>query len=313
MKLSFVIPVYNEEESLRELHSQISHELETSLKAYDAEIIFVDDGSRDGTKNILLDIERSDPRVRVLVFRRNLGKAAALNVGFSRVTGDLVVTMDGDLQDGPENIRLMLEELNKGNDLVVGWKKKRHDPLGKTLPSKLFNKTVSHFSKLDLHDVNSGLKLMRTEVVGEMVLYGEMHRFVPVLASQRGFKVSEVAVAHHPRKYGSSKYGWERLFKGFLDFSTVMFLGRFGKRPLHLFGLLGAISMFAGIIFGSYLVVIHFMGGDILRPLLNLVLLLVIAGLQLFATGLIAEMIVSRPLEKETPPISYETKSAPPR
>ncbi len=304
--ISIVIPVFNEEASLSELIERIK---DTSQEnKLNTEIIFINDGSTDATLEEIKKFSQNNSNIHIISFRKNLGKAVALNEGFSRAQGKYIVTLDGDLQDGPENIPMMLKKLEEGVDLVVGWKKKRQDPLGKTIPSKAFNFFVRTFSHVPLHDFNSGLKLMRAEVAKELFLYGELHRFIPVLAYHRGFKVTEVAVNHHPRKYGSSKYGWQRLFKGFFDFLTVMFLGSFKERPLHFFGTLGITCILIGVIIGSYLSVLHFQGVSIgRRPLLNLAVLLVIAGLQVFLSGLIAEMIVNNQSKStKNLPIDYE-------
>lgn len=308
--ISIVIPVFNEKESLEELYGSIKKIFKKELKGFEAEFVFINDGSTDKTLETLKRFQLKDKAVKVISFRIRLGKATALNEGFKKAKGDIIVTMDGDLQDGPENLPILYEKLSEGYDLVVGWKKKRIDPIGKTLPSRiLFNFFVRKFSKLPLHDFNSGFKIMKREVISEIYLYGELHRFIPVLAAQQGFKVTEVVVTHHPRKYGNSKYTLGERIKGAFDFLTVMFLDSYGERPLHLFGILGLLSIFLGICFGFYLTVLHFQGVSIIRrPLLNLAILLIVAGLQLFSTGLIGEMIVNRFKKGERLPIEYETK-----
>lgn len=307
--ISAVIPVFNEDQSLDTLYKQLLDQFKSKLVDYNYELIFVNDGSTDNSLSILKSLHKQDPNVRIVSFRRNLGKAAALNQGFKKAAGDVIVTLDADLQDGTENIPQLIKKLNEGYDLVVGWKKERHDPVNKLVPSKAFNFFVRLFSNINLHDFNSGLKVMRGEVVKELYLYGELHRFIPVLATQQGFKVSEILVVHHPRKYGKTKYGWERLLKGFFDFLTVMFLSSFGQRPLHLFGLIGAFGIILGMIFGVYLSILHFQGISIgTRPLLTLSVLLVVAGLQMLSIGLIAEMIVNKSRkEDKNIPIDYET------
>lgn len=307
--LSFVISVFNEEESLNELYKLIKGVIKDNKKFSNYEIIFINDGSTDRTLEIIKNLHKYDKNIKIISFRKNLGKAQGLNEGFKRSQGDIVVTLDGDLQDGPENIPLLIDKLGVDVDIVVGWKKKRNDSLNKIIPSKTFNYFVRIFSHIPLHDFNSGLKVMKADVAKELHLYGELHRFIPVLAVQRGFKVSEVAVIHHARKYGSSKYGWQRLFKGFFDFLTVMFLGTYSEKPFHLFGLLGIISIFIGIIIGIDLSVLHFQGVNISRrPLLILSVLLIITGLQMVLSGLLAEIIISR---RSSPgrdlPIDYET------
>lgn len=306
-KVSIIIPVFNEQESIGELTDKIKVFFERNYKSLNKEIIFINDGSTDNSLNTLKKIAKDKKDIKIISFRKNLGKATALNEGFRKATGDIVLTMDADLQDGVENFPAMLKKLEEGFDLVTGWKEKREDPLTKTIPSKFFNFFVRIFSRIILHDFNCGLKLMKAPVAKEIYLYGEMHRFVPVLAHQKGFKVTEVIVSHYPRKYGNSKYSWERLFRGFYDFLTVMFLSDYGQRPLHLFGTLGLISIFFGVVLGSYLSVLHFQGESIgRRPLLNLAVLLIVAGVQFFSTGFIAEMIVSKERESKLP-VDYET------
>ncbi|MCL5409367.1 MAG: glycosyltransferase family 2 protein [Patescibacteria group bacterium] len=289
--ISIIVPVYNESASLSELVQQILTSIRKNhlpLK----EIIFINDGSTDDSLKKIQSLQKKDKRIRLISFRKNFGKAIALKVGMMKAKGDIIVTMDGDLQDGAENLPLLIQQLDN-YDLVVGWKKNRLDPLGKRLPSKAFNAVVRHFAALPIHDFNSGFKAMRKAVSDELDLYGEMHRFIPVLAKQKGFRVGEIAVIHHQRLHGQSKYGWKRLWRGFFDFLTVMFLGSYGQRPLHLFGFLGILSIFLGMVLGIYLTTLHFQGrsiGD--RPLLFLAILLILAGLQMLLSGLIAEMIV---------------------
>lgn len=306
--LSLVIPLFNEQDSIIELYDQIklvAKDFNFSL----LEIIFINDGSTDDSLNILKGIK--DSNVRVISFRHNLGKATALNQGFRKACGDLIVTMDADLQDDPKSIPMLIEKINEGYDLVVGWKKERFDFLTKVMPSRVFNIFVRKISKISLHDFNSGLKIMKKEVAKELYLYGGLHRFIPVLAVQRGFnKVSEIPVVHHPRKYGKSKYGGERLIRGFLDFLTVMFLNTYGQRPLLFFGLVGITGIFVGLVFAIYLSILHFMGESIgRRPLLIFAVLLIIAGLQILSIGFIAEMMVRRDSRIDNIlPIDYETK-----
>lgn len=306
--ITLVIPLLNEAESLEELYRQIVVVFSKQLKSYRYEIIFINDGSTDQSLAVLKKIKRKAKSViRIISFRRNYGKAAALNSGFSHTKGDLIITMDADLQDGPENIPLLVSKINEGFDLVVGWKRKRHDPVGKTIPSKAFNFFVGTFSGVSLHDFNSGLKAIKKDVCTELFLYGELHRFIPVLVHQKGYKVTEVPVVHHPRLYGKSKYGWSRLIKGFLDFLTVLFLGKFAQRPMHFFGILGFLCVVAGIAIGLYLTELWFQGESIgRRPLLILAVLLQIAGLQLLSIGLIAEMLVSKLNKSESLPITTE-------
>lgn len=307
-KISIVIPVFNEQESLNELFKTIKSEFSKSLIEYSHEVIFVNDGSSDNSLEVLKNLNRENTRVKIISFRKNMGKASALSEGFKKAEGDYILTMDADLQDGIENLPLLIKKMDEGLDIVIGWKRKREDSFSKIIPSKCFNFFVSFFSGIKLHDFNSGLKLMKNNVAKEIYLYGEMHRFIPVLAVQRGFKVGEVAVSHSPRKYGKSKYSWDRFFKGFYDFLTVMFLTGYGQRPLHLFGTLGLISVFFGVLMGTYLSILHFQGESISRrPLLNLSVLLIVSGVQFFSTGFTAEMIVSHKRENTELPIDYES------
>jgi len=241
MKLSFVIPIYNEEESINQLFSEI----EDHTKEYDIEVIFVDDGSHDKGPVILEQLAQKDKRVKLVQFRRNFGKAAALQEGFQHTTGDIIFTMDGDLQDNPKEIQAFINKIDEGYDLVYGWKKKRHDPITKTIPSRLFNAVTSKTFKVKLHDHNCGFKAYRPEVIRDLELYGEMHRYIPALAASRGFKVTEIPVEHRKRQFGISKYGSERMIRGFLDLLTVKLVTRFGQSPLYLFGKWGLAALIA--------------------------------------------------------------------
>ncbi len=245
-KLSIVVPVFNEAESLPALRQELADV--AAAQGYDMEVIFVDDGSRDGTWKAIADLAASDQRVRGIRFRRNFGKAAALSAGFSAVAGDVVITLDGDLQDDPAEIPKFLAELDGGLDLVSGWKKIRHDPWHKVWPSRVFNGLVGLLTGVHLHDHNCGMKGYRREVVREVRLYGELHRFVPVLAAARGFRVGEVVINHRPRKHGSSKYGVGRFVKGFLDLLTVKFLTGFAQRPLHIMGTIGLLCFVVALL-----------------------------------------------------------------
>jgi glycosyltransferase involved in cell wall biosynthesis len=290
--ISVVVPFLDEEGSLEELYTRLSSVLASTGRSY--EILFVNDGSRDRGAAIVDAMAERDAHVGVVHFRRNFGKAAALDVGFKRARGKIVFTMDADLQDDPDEIPNFLAKLDEGYDLVSGWKKKRLDPLAKTLPSKVFNSVVSRASGLRLNDFNCGFKAYRAETVQGLNLYGELHRYVPVLVHFRGYRVTEIAVRHHPRKTGASKYGIDRLVKGFFDLLTVLLITRYRARPLHLFGGVGLV--FAGLGFAclSYLTVIWFMGHNIgTRPLLQLGGLLLLVGVQLVSTGLLGEMISS--------------------
>ncbi len=299
LDLSVVIPVYNEKESLPELYRQLLEALEPP--GYRFELIFVDDGSRDGSVEILEELARQDERVRVIQFQKNYGKSAALSVGFETAVGDFVATLDADLQDDPHEIPALIQKLNEGGyDLISGWKKKRHDPISKRWPSKLFNWVTSRISGVRIHDINCGLKVYRNFVVKSLHPYGELHRFLPVLAHLDGFSVGEKEVIHHPRKYGKSKFGASRFTAGFFDLLTVMFLSRYLRKPLHLFGILGILSFVGGFIIGAYLTVLRLTGHWISnRPILFLGILLMIMGVQFISIGLLGEMITASQTRKE--------------
>lgn len=290
-EISVVIPLLNEEGSLRPLHAQLTEVLSEHNAPY--EIIFVNDGSTDKSAEIIDALVEEDEHVGVIHFRRNFGKAAGLDAGFSAAKGRYVFTMDADLQDDPKEIPRFLAKLDEGYDVVSGWKQKRHDPLNKTLPSKLFNFTVSRVSGLSLNDFNCGFKVYRAEAVEHLSLYGELHRYVPVLLHWQGFRVGEMVVEHHPRQFGVSKYGVERMAKGFFDLLTVLLNTRYRTRPLHLFGFTGLLFGLLGFFILSYLTIIWCLGmGPIgSRPLLFLGVLLVIFGGQLISTGLLGELI----------------------
>lgn len=292
-KLSVVIPLFNEEESLNPL----ANELRKALKSLDIsyEVIFVDDGSKDNSLKIIKDICRQDKRFSFISFQKNYGKSAALQVGFKQAAGDVVATMDADLQDDPAEIINLLKKLEEGYDVVSGWKKKRFDPFIKKFSSKFFNLITRIFSKVKIHDFNCGLKAYRKEVTENLRIYGEMHRYIPVLANWQGYKISEVIVQHHPRKYGSTKFGTSRFYKGFIDLLTVMFTTRYIRRPMHFFGLLGVISFFIGIIVNGYLSYLWFIEHNLSnRPMLFLGILLIIVGVQFFSVGLLGEMLVNK-------------------
>ena len=289
--LSLLIPVMNEEGNLPELHQRLTHVLNSVGLPY--EIVFVDDGSSDNTWPLIRQFQVTDPHVIGLRHRRNFGKAEALTNGFHICRGDVVITMDGDLQDDPDEIPHFLEMIDEGYDLVSGWKQRRQDPLGKTAPSKVFNWTVRKTSGVQLHDFNCGFKAYRREASLSIDLYGELHRFTPVLASAEGFRIGELPVKHHARTWGSSKYGWSRLTKGFLDLLTVVFITKYRQRPLHLFGLPGLLSMAVGILLGLWLTFEKLVLGEAIgtRPALLLAVLLVVIGTQFFGLGLIGEFL----------------------
>lgn len=291
VRLSVVIPFLNERESLEALYTKLVAALEP-LGSF--ELIFIDDGSTDESFEIVRRLFQTDVRVRGVQLRKNLGKSAALTEGFRRSRGEIVVTIDADLQDEPNEIPNLVAALERA-DLVSGWKRERNDPWTKTFPSRMFNGIARRAFGVKLHDLNSGLKVMRSEVVDAIDLYGELHRFIPVLAALQGFRVEELPVVHHERRFGRSKYGWKRFVRGFLDLLTVGFLGRFQHRPLHLFGTIGGLFIAVGVVLGIYLSVLRFQGQSIgQRPLLTLAVLAIVTGLQFLFTGLLAELITAR-------------------
>lgn len=297
--LSIVIPLLNEEGSIKPLWLGLRDVLEGLGKEY--EVVFVDDGSRDSSFDILKSVYEEDPQhIRVIQFRRNFGKTAALAAGFKQTRGDVVITMDADLQDDPAEIPKLLAKLDEDWDLVAAWRHKRQDPFSKTFPSRIFNLVVSGLTGVRSHDLNCGFKAYRREVVEDLKLYGELHRFVPVLAHWRGYRVSEVQVVHHPRKYGKSKYGVERMGRGFLDFLMVLFLTYYLKRPIHFFGTIGALLFLAGFGIGLYLTWLWVFGGGIgQRPILFVCILLMVVGVQMASIGLLGEMIRNFAYEAE--------------
>ena len=288
--VSVVVPVFDERESLRPLCDELVGVLAKLGRRY--EIVFVDDGSTDGSSEVLADLAAAVPEVVVVRLRRNFGKATALMAGFREASGDAVVTMDADLQDDPAEIPRLLAELEAGADLVSGWKHERRDPWSKRAPSKVFNAVTARMSGVPLHDLNCGFKAYRAEVVHSLALTGDHYRYIPVIAANEGFRVAEVPVNHRPRAHGRSKYGLERYLRGFLDLLTILFIGRFKHRPMHLFGGLGLASIVAGTLICAYLSVLKLLGEGIgNRPLLLLGVLLIVAGIQLFTIGLLSELI----------------------
>jgi len=315
--ISIVIPVMNEKQNVWLLYEKIAAKLDPMRTRY--EVIFVDDGSTDGTFNELQTLHSKHPaRVSVVRFRRNFGKTPALVAGFSRCRGDVVFTMDGDLQDDPEEIPSFLAKLDEGYDLVTGWKFPRLDPLSKTFPSRVFNGLVSTLTKLDLHDINCGFKAYRREVIEDMhlKLYGEFHRFIPVIAHWRGFRVAEIKVQHHPRTFGISKFGAKRFARGLIDLLTVLFLTSFLHTPLRLFGKLGFWTFLSGTLVDIFVVIRSLLIGEPIhnQPLLFVGILLIIFGFQFLLIGLLAEMIryyafrageeysISQEIERRTDP-----------
>lgn len=298
-EISVVIPLYNEEESLPELTAWIDRVIAGMDLPY--EVIFIDDGSSDSSWEVVEGLSKEYPSVRAIRFRRNYGKSAALYCGFNAAEGNVVITMDADLQDSPDEIPGLYDMIvNGGYDLVSGWKRRRHDPLGKTMPSKFFNRTARTVSGIKLHDFNCGLKAYRKKVIKSIEVYGEMHRYIPILARQAGFrKIGEKEVCHSARKYGRSKYGWERMVKGYLDLITVMFMSRFGKSPMYFFGGLGTIMFLVGGITTIYVIAdkLYKQTHDIVvravteQPLFYIAITAVIIGVQLFLAGFIGEMV----------------------
>jgi glycosyltransferase involved in cell wall biosynthesis len=322
--ISVVIPVYNERDSLAVLHSEIAKVAQQ--EGLELEVLFVDDGSTDGSWEVIADLARQHGWVHGLRFRRNFGKTAALAAGFRHVTGDLVFTLDADLQDDPKEIPRFLAALSQGLDVVSGWKKLRHDPWHKVFPSRVFNRMVSWLTGVWLHDHNCGMKCYRAEVFREIRLYGELHRFIPVLAAARGYRVGEIVIEHRPRRFGRSKYGVRRFVKGFLDLLTVKFLTGFGQRPQHLLGTIGLISFLIGNLGMGWLAVTWVIGqlypGTYpplhQRPALIYALAALVIGAQFMTIGFLAELFVAYQMRDEesysiaqtTGPLPAERKSA---
>jgi glycosyltransferase involved in cell wall biosynthesis len=295
--ISVVVPVRDEERTVEPLYEELAAALESRDESW--EVVFVDDGSRDGTQAALVRLHAATPNVRVVRLRRNVGKAAALDAGFREVEGDVVVTIDGDLQDDPVEIPRLLAKLDEGYDLVTGWKAHRNDPFTRRMLSKVFNTVTGRLSGVRLHDMNCGLKAFRVEVARELDLYGELHRFIPVLAHDLGFRVTELSVNHRPREHGRSRYGMERYLRGFFDLLTVTFMSRYRHRPLHLFGGLGLVLGAIGTGILVYLTVVKLTGEPIgRRPLLLLGVLLVVVGIQFLSLGLLSELLTSQHRER---------------
>ncbi|HBX64710.1 MAG TPA: glycosyltransferase, partial [Balneolaceae bacterium] len=301
MDISIVVPVYNEEESLPELEKAIQAAL---ANKFSYEIIFVDDGSSDGSWAVIKSLSEQKSFVHGINFSHNYGKSVALQAGFETVKGDYVVTMDADLQDDPNEVPEMVQMLKDGYDLVSGWKKERHDPLSKTIPSKFFNYVTRKAAGIELHDFNCGLKAYRADVVEDIYLYGELHRYIPMLAKREGYtRITEKVVKHHPRKYGKTKFGLSRFMNGFLDLITITFVQRYLQKPMHFFGTIGVLLLLAGGVINLYMAFLKFVYsqgiGD--RPLLFLGILLMVVGVQFFSTGLLGEMINKNNVESQKP------------
>jgi glycosyltransferase involved in cell wall biosynthesis len=294
LNISVVIPLLNEDESLPELHAWIKKVMD--LHHYSYEILFIDDGSSDNSWKVIMELSEKHPEVKGTRFRRNYGKSAAVNIGFQDARGQVVITMDADLQDSPDEIpelyRLITEEKF---DLISGWKQKRYDPISKTLPTKLFNWATRKMSDIQLHDFNCGLKAYRNEVIKSIEVYGEMHRYIPVLAKNAGFKkIGEKVVEHRARQYGMTKFGLERFVNGFLDLMSIWFVGKFGKRPMHFFGLLGSLFFLGGFVIAIYLTIAKFAWQEYnmtSRPLFFMGILAMIIGVQLFLAGFLGELV----------------------
>lgn len=297
--LSIIIPINNEEENIVPLYQNLSEQLHRIQRTY--EIIIVDDGSIDATFENITQLNMQDPCIKIIKLRKNFGKSTALNVAFQLAKGQVIITMDGDLQDDPGDIPQFLAKIDEGFDLVSGWKYHRFDPLSKTIPSKFFNKITFLFTGVDIHDFNCGFKAYKSVVIKNIPLYGEMHRYIPALAAWKGFKITEIKIRHHPRMSGKSKYGFSRLIKGVLDLITVKFLTNYASRPLHIFGLAGILSVFIGVVIGIYLVILKFLEDISIgeRPMLMLAVLLVLIGFQFISLGLLGEMIAYREIRNQ--------------
>lgn len=300
MNISLVIPLLNEEESLPELEAWIRRVMDTN--GYSYEVILVDDGSTDASWKVIEQLRTQNPNIKGIKFRRNYGKSAGLHSGFQAATGQVVITMDADLQDSPDEIPELYHLINnEGYDLISGWKKKRHDPISKTVPSKFYNWVVRKVSKINLHDFNCGLKAYKNEVVKNVEVYGDMHRFIPLLAKWAGFKkIGEKVVEHRARKYGYSKFGWTRLFTGFLDLLSVVFVGRYGKKPMQFFGTSGLVVFMAGFVSVAFIgfsklydVINNLKRSPLIaeNPWFFFALTCMIIGTQLFLAGFVAELV----------------------
>ncbi len=309
LNISVIIPAKNEEESIPELSNWISRVMESHGFSY--EVIYIDDGSTDGTWEEIRKMNQANPAFKGFQFNRNFGKAAALHTGFKAAKGEVVITMDADLQDSPDEIPELYKLIKEQKfHLVSGWKKKRHDPISKTLPSKFFNAVTSKISGIKLHDFNCGLKAYDGRVVKNISIYGDMHRYIPVIAKWAGFsKITEKVVEHRERKFGTSKYGWTRLISGFLDLLTLMFVGKFSKKPMHFFGTMGIVSFTLGFVFtmnllwqkldSIYISKIPLKREVYQQPLFYLALVAVVIGVQLFLTGFIADLLARQSLSRK--------------
>ena len=293
MDLSIIIPCFNEEKNVSALYAQLKPVLTCLKKSY--EIVFVDDGSRDNTSKAVLNLRKINKNIHLIRFRKNFGKSFALAAGFNYSKGNIVITMDADLQDDPQDIPRFVDKINEGYDLVAGWRYKRKDKFFKKLVSKLiYNRLAYIMTQVKIHDFNCGFKAYKREVIQNIKLYGEMHRYIPALAAQKGYRVGEIKVHHHKRKFGKTKFGKSRLLRGTMDLITVKFLSTYSGRPLHFFGGLATMCLFFGTLIGMYLTLATvFFGAIILRPSLILAVLLIMLGIQFFSIGLFSEMLLS--------------------
>ena len=299
MKISVVIPTFNEKESIPDLYLEICNGISDHS---DWEIIFVDDGSSDGSKGEIERIITKDSKVKLISFYRNFGKSAALSEGFKHSKGDIIITMDADLQDDPAEMPNLIKKINEGYDLVSGWKKIRHDPWTKTLPSKIFNFVTRLLTGVKIHDFNCGLKAYRSSVVKSIEIFGGRHRYIPALAGQKNFSVSEIIVNHRPRKFGMTKYGGSRIFHGFFDLLTILFLNKYTQHPLHFFGMIGLVTFTTGIITEFIVLYYKFFLGEPFAKHIALLLLglsLIFIGIQFFSIGLLGEMMARYSQRKE--------------
>ena len=299
--ISIVVPVYNEQDSLNILHEEINRNIHSK---YNWELIFINDGSTDKSKDIILDLISANKNTRLIDFNINHGKSEALNAGFRMSKGEIIITLDADLQDDPGEIDKFLLKIEQGYDLVSGWKKNRLDPFSKRFPSKIFNIILRYISKIKIHDFNCGFKAYNRLAVNDIHLYGGLHRFIPIIVNNNGFSITEVVVNHRMREYGKSKYGSSRIFHGFFDFITLMFFNKYLMRPLHFFGIIGIVLFLFGFIINAYLTFNWFNGYWIIphkNPLFFLGILLLILGVQFFSIGLIGELIVKFKIKKDNP------------
>ena len=296
--ISIVVPLLDEEESVRPLLNEINKALLN--KGIQYEVLFIDDGSKDNSLKIIKELNAQNKKIKYFSFQKNYGKSAAMQIGFTHASGDAIITMDADLQDDPAEIMNLLKKLDEGYDLVSGWKKKRQDPIIKKFSSRFFNFITRVMTGIKIHDFNCGLKAYRKDVVKNIKVYGELHRYIPVLAKWQGYKISEIVVKHHPRRYGKTKFGISRFFKGFIDLITVLFATRYIKRPMHFFGFLGAFAFIIGLGVNGYLTYQWIIGIPLSnRPMLFLGMLLIIVGVQFFSIGLLGEILVHNSMDEK--------------